>query len=65
MLHRLPSKLTTKDLQAKNIVLNLSEIESKVREATNDDPWCVWGHALDLQSVLLTLLVFAGERARL
>lgn len=25
--------------KAKNVVLNLSEIESKVREATNDDPW--------------------------
>ncbi|KAK0487109.1 hypothetical protein IW261DRAFT_1445927 [Armillaria novae-zelandiae] len=25
--------------QAKNVVLNVSEIESKVREATNDDPW--------------------------
>lgn len=29
-------------LQAKNMVLNLSEIESKVREATNDDPWQAW-----------------------
>ena len=25
--------------QAKNAVLNLSEMEAKVREATNDDPW--------------------------
>ena len=25
--------------KAKNVVLNLSEIESKVREATNDDAW--------------------------
>ncbi|ESK87476.1 epsin domain-containing protein [Moniliophthora roreri MCA 2997] len=25
--------------QAKNVVLNVSEIEAKVREATNDDPW--------------------------
>lgn len=25
--------------QAKNAVLNVSEIEAKVREATNDDPW--------------------------
>ncbi|KAG7088849.1 hypothetical protein E1B28_012803 [Marasmius oreades] len=25
--------------QAKNVVLNVSEIESKVREATNDEPW--------------------------
>jgi len=27
--------------QAKNVVLNVSEIEAKVREATNDDPWYV------------------------
>jgi hypothetical protein len=33
------AELTNDELQAKNIVLNLSEIESKVREATNDDPW--------------------------
>ncbi|KAH8986682.1 ENTH-domain-containing protein [Lactarius akahatsu] len=25
--------------QAKNVVLNVSEMEAKVREATNDDPW--------------------------
>jgi hypothetical protein len=25
--------------QAKNAVLNVSETEAKVREATNDDPW--------------------------
>ncbi|KAL4080776.1 hypothetical protein J3A83DRAFT_65434 [Scleroderma citrinum] len=25
--------------QAKNVVLNISEMESKVREATNDEPW--------------------------
>ncbi|EJC98413.1 ENTH-domain-containing protein [Fomitiporia mediterranea MF3/22] len=25
--------------QAKNMVLNVSEMEAKVREATNDDPW--------------------------
>lgn len=25
--------------QAKNYALNISEIEAKVREATNDDPW--------------------------
>lgn len=23
------------------MVLNVSEMEAKVREATNDDPWCV------------------------
>lgn len=28
--------------QAKNAVLNLSEMEAKVREATNDDPWYVF-----------------------
>lgn len=27
--------------QAKNAVLNVSEMEAKVREATNDDPWYV------------------------
>lgn len=26
-------------LQAKNAVLNISEMEAKVREATNDEPW--------------------------
>ncbi len=25
--------------QAKNMVLNVSETEAKVRDATNDDPW--------------------------
>ena len=30
--------------QAKNMVLNLSEMEAKVREATNDDPWWVFMH---------------------
>ena len=25
--------------QAKNSILNVSEMEAKVREATNDDPW--------------------------
>ncbi|OJA14360.1 hypothetical protein AZE42_04960 [Rhizopogon vesiculosus] len=38
------SNLTVYDLksmynQAKNVVLNVSEMESKVREATNDEPW--------------------------
>lgn len=28
------------------MVLNLSEIETKVREATNDDAWCVAGPSL-------------------
>ncbi|KAG6841019.1 hypothetical protein C0991_002567 [Blastosporella zonata] len=27
--------------QAKNVVLNISEMEAKVREATNEDPWYV------------------------
>lgn len=26
-------------LASTNVVMNYSEIESKVREATNDDPW--------------------------
>ena len=25
--------------QAKNMVLNIPEMEAKVREATNEDPW--------------------------
>jgi len=25
--------------QAKNVVLNVSEMEAKVQEATNDEPW--------------------------
>ncbi|KAF8648771.1 hypothetical protein AX16_006178 [Volvariella volvacea WC 439] len=38
------SQITMYDLksmynQAKNVVLNISEMEAKVREATNDDPW--------------------------
>ena len=32
--------LTILTHQAKNVVLNISEMEAKVREATNDDPWC-------------------------
>lgn len=40
------SQLTMYDVksyynQAKNMVLNVSEMEAKVREATNDDPWYV------------------------
>ena len=36
-------------LQAKNVVFNVSEMEAKVRDATNDEPWyvylplCEWG----------------------
>lgn len=26
-------------VQAKNVILNVSEMEAKVREATNEDPW--------------------------
>jgi epsin len=38
------SQITMYDLksyynQAKNAVLNVSEMEAKVREATNDEPW--------------------------
>jgi epsin len=33
--------LDAKLLQAKNVVFNVSEMEAKVREATNEDPWCV------------------------
>ncbi|KAG9046317.1 N-acetyl-glucosamine-6-phosphate deacetylase [Tulasnella sp. UAMH 9824] len=38
------SQLTMYDIksmynQAKNVVLNISEMEAKVQEATNDDPW--------------------------
>ncbi|KAI9436562.1 hypothetical protein H4582DRAFT_2112028 [Lactarius indigo] len=33
------SKLICALVQAKNVVLNVSEMEAKVREATNDDPW--------------------------
>lgn len=29
-----------------NVVMNYSEIESKVREATNDDPWGPSGHLM-------------------
>jgi epsin len=29
------------DIQAKNMVLNVSEMEAKVREATNEEPWYV------------------------
>jgi epsin len=28
--------------QAKNMVLNLTEMEAKVRDATNDEPWYVF-----------------------
>lgn len=31
--------LTGVSIQAKNVVLNVSEMEAKVREATNEDAW--------------------------
>jgi epsin len=34
-----PRLVIDSDRQAKNVVLNVSEMEAKVREATNDDPW--------------------------
>jgi epsin len=34
--------------QAKNAVLNVSETEAKVREATNDDPWYVFCLAVSI-----------------
>lgn len=46
--------LDAKSLQAKNVVFNVSEMEAKVREATNEDPWCVrtpWGHGEYAESV--------------
>jgi epsin len=41
-------------LQAKNVVFNVSEMEAKVREATNEDPWCVtspWEHGESAEPV--------------
>lgn len=35
----LSTTLSIFSCQAKNMVLNVSETEAKVREATNDDPW--------------------------
>ena len=46
--------------QAKNMVLNVSETEAKVREATNDDPWLVFVILTPLE--LLTR--HAGEQVR-
>ncbi len=39
MGHTLTSDLLAIVFRPKNVVLNVSEIEAKVREATNDDPW--------------------------
>jgi len=38
-------------VKAKNIVLNVSEMEAKVREATNEDPWYVIANASRLYPV--------------
>ena len=46
--------LDAESLQAKNVVFNVSEMEAKVREATNEDPWCVrapWEHGEYAESV--------------
>jgi len=33
----------------KNVVLNVSEMEAKVREVTNDDPWCILSPVVRIQ----------------
>ncbi|KAF9241104.1 hypothetical protein BU15DRAFT_73583 [Melanogaster broomeanus] len=56
--------------QAKNVVLNVSEMEAKVREATNDEPWCAISSAV--KSAIFTgwdvqgskLYLDAGHRSR-
>ena len=47
--------------QAKNMVLNLSEMEAKVAEATNNDPWYVLllsavGQSVDSRGASSTLM---------
>ena len=37
------------------MVLNLSEMEVKVREATNDEPWCVVHDRNDTDQIKLSL----------
>ena len=32
--------------QAKNVVFNVSEMEAKVRDATNDEPWYAFSYRL-------------------
>lgn len=39
MIERRPDGFPLTPCQAKNVVLNVSEMEGKVREATNDEPW--------------------------
>lgn len=48
------------------MVLNLSEIESKVREATNDDPWytVALSHLLEPGTDALHAPSHVGARAR-
>lgn len=48
-------------MQAKNAVLNISEMEAKVREATNDEPW----YEFDSRRKWWNDLIFAGVRVRL
>jgi hypothetical protein len=47
--------------QAKNVVLNVTEMEAKVREATNDEPWCVVGSVHEFQ---IADFLRVGARAR-
>lgn len=47
--------------QAKNYALNISEIEAKVREATNDDPW---GTSSTLMQEIAQAYVFGTYPAR-
>lgn len=47
--------------QAKNYALNISEIEAKVREATNDDPW---GASSTLMQEIAQAYVFTTHTAR-
>jgi hypothetical protein len=47
--------------QAKNVVLNVSEMEAKVREATNDDPWCVSANLLQFIRTKVERLWAGGQ----
>jgi len=46
--------------QAKNMVLNLSEMEAKVAEATNNDPWYV-----HVEVEWMTMLMVRGASSTL
>jgi hypothetical protein len=50
------SKRSTDDacVQAKNIILNVSEMEAKVLEATNDEPWYVFLATFRDAKIILT-----------